>query len=415
MGLFDRLFKKGKTVPEIPNVGVKSDGNTADIGDDIEITISSGYLGNLTGSTSNDFYVYEWFIKNTGEIFYVGKGRGDRYKEYHERAYAAERIRKAFDTDVRFVAQNLTEEEALEIESREMTRILNDTNYILTNRITPFFAKRGNGYTRSTNVPCYMFETAPVFYVTQIDEHYFNYKPRRFDRIEHNQLARPAFIQKGIVRDEIEIIYGGDYEKYYNEVISLLEKNGSKIIKTRYAKSVTAWIYPCDDDVYNYQIDEEKSEERIGRKTPVYHLIDVWKYLTEKYGRAVSVDDFHEEIKPINNRVPLSEIRNRNNWSKGFDEGYKYWERGEAERKAGNLEEAIQLFDLARYNGYFAPVLYNSYAMAYRKLKDLDNEIDILVEAIARFREQNEENSQVIIEFEEQRRKALEKLKKRNK
>ena len=144
-------------------------------------------------------------------------------------------------------------------------------------------------------------------------------------------------------------------------------------------------------------------------------MIDVWKYLTEKYGRAEIVDDFHEEIKPINNRVSLSEIRNRNNWSKGFDEGYKYWERGEAERKAGNLEKAIQLFDLARYNGYFAPVLYNSYAMAYRKLKDLDNEIDILVEAIARCREQNEENSQVIIEFEEQRRKALEKLKKRNK
>ncbi|WP_158582957.1 hypothetical protein [Lysinibacillus yapensis] len=26
------------------------------------------------------FYVYEWFICKTGDIFYVGKGKGDRYK-----------------------------------------------------------------------------------------------------------------------------------------------------------------------------------------------------------------------------------------------------------------------------------------------------------------------------------------------
>lgn len=34
-----------------------------------------------------DYYVYEWFIKETGEVFYVGKGRGNRYKEYHKYAY----------------------------------------------------------------------------------------------------------------------------------------------------------------------------------------------------------------------------------------------------------------------------------------------------------------------------------------
>lgn len=26
------------------------------------------------------FYVYEWFIVETGEIFYVGKGTGKRYQ-----------------------------------------------------------------------------------------------------------------------------------------------------------------------------------------------------------------------------------------------------------------------------------------------------------------------------------------------
>ena len=33
----------------------------------------------------NDFYVYEWFNIDTNEVFYVGKGRGKRYKEVKRR------------------------------------------------------------------------------------------------------------------------------------------------------------------------------------------------------------------------------------------------------------------------------------------------------------------------------------------
>ncbi len=29
----------------------------------------------------NKYYVYEWFIVSTDEVFYVGKGCGDRYKK----------------------------------------------------------------------------------------------------------------------------------------------------------------------------------------------------------------------------------------------------------------------------------------------------------------------------------------------
>ena len=43
-------------------------------------------------------------------------------------------------------------------------------------------------------------------------------------------------------------------------------------------------------------------------------------------------------------------------------------------RKNGKVDEAIALFDKARYNGYDAPALYDSYAKAYRKIKDYDNE-----------------------------------------
>ena len=33
----------------------------------------------------NDFYVYEWFNTNTGYVFYVGKGHGQRFKSMKSR------------------------------------------------------------------------------------------------------------------------------------------------------------------------------------------------------------------------------------------------------------------------------------------------------------------------------------------
>ena len=57
------------------------------------LLMESSPVGELSGSSKTDFYVYEWYIINTGEIFYIGKGRGNRYKEKHTRAYEAEKVR----------------------------------------------------------------------------------------------------------------------------------------------------------------------------------------------------------------------------------------------------------------------------------------------------------------------------------
>lgn len=89
-------------------------------------------------------------------------------------------------------------------------------------------------------------------------------------------------------------------------------------------------------------------------------------------------------INPVNNRVPLTQIKNSDNWNKGFEEGYKYWEQGDKLRKEGNIREAIEMFDKSRYYGYCSCPLFESYALAYHKLKDYDNEIDILDEGIKR-------------------------------
>lgn len=104
-----------------------------------------------------------------------------------------------------------------------------------------------------------------------------------------------------------------------------------------------------------------------------------------KVGRAESfVKRIDVSINPISSREPLIDICNLNNWDKGFEAGFHYWEQGETARKEGNLDEALLLFNKARYNGYNAPALYDSYSKAYRLLKDYENEIVILEEGIER-------------------------------
>lgn len=89
------------------------------------------------------------------------------------------------------------------------------------------------------------------------------------------------------------------------------------------------------------------------------------------------------KICGVDKRTPIDNIKNRSDRDKGYDEGSEYWYQGEIERKKGNYEKALALFDKARYFGYLYPVLYNSYAMTYRQMKDYCNEIAVLDEAIS--------------------------------
>jgi len=63
---------------------------------------------------NNEFYVYEWFNKDTGEVFYVGKGKKNRYKTVKNRnQYFTNYYNKhENECDVRKVFKNLTEESA---------------------------------------------------------------------------------------------------------------------------------------------------------------------------------------------------------------------------------------------------------------------------------------------------------------
>lgn len=69
------------------------------------------------------FYVYEWFIVDTLEVFYVGKGTGNRRFETHNRNKYFNRILNKYNCTVRLVYQSLTNEEACELEKERIAEM----------------------------------------------------------------------------------------------------------------------------------------------------------------------------------------------------------------------------------------------------------------------------------------------------
>ena len=113
------------------------------------------------------------------------------------------------------------------------------------------------------------------------------------------------------------------------------------------------------------------------------------------------------KVSASHNRVPLDKVKNLGDPSKGFDVGFPLWKKVEELRKSGDISKSILLYDEARESGYDAPGLYESYAMAYRKLKDYDNEIAITGEAIGRLSGKPGVNGSKIVKWKERIRAAL--------
>ena len=62
------------------------------------------------------FYVYEWYIIETGEVFYVGKGSGNRVTSMKDRNEYFKNIRKKHKCDFRIIRYFENEEEAFDYE-----------------------------------------------------------------------------------------------------------------------------------------------------------------------------------------------------------------------------------------------------------------------------------------------------------
>lgn len=85
-------------------------------------------------SESKNYYVYIWYVVNTNEVFYVGKGKGRRYKHTSGRNKFFTDMYESHDCAVKKVYENLTEQEAFQKEREVVRWYRENTNYRLTNQ-----------------------------------------------------------------------------------------------------------------------------------------------------------------------------------------------------------------------------------------------------------------------------------------
>ena len=83
---------------------------------------------------NNVYYVYIWYIVDTGEVFYVGKGKNRRYKQLDNRNKYFKDMYSSHNCDVRKIYENLTEAEAFEKEKETIKWYRENTNFRLTNQ-----------------------------------------------------------------------------------------------------------------------------------------------------------------------------------------------------------------------------------------------------------------------------------------
>ncbi|WP_373894467.1 NUMOD1 domain-containing DNA-binding protein [Virgibacillus sp. CBA3643] len=81
----------------------------------------------------NRYYVYEWYIKDTNEVFYVGKGTNDRAKRHKRENKFFTDMYNSHECDYRIVCNKLNEIEAFEKESKLIKYYRENTDFRLTN------------------------------------------------------------------------------------------------------------------------------------------------------------------------------------------------------------------------------------------------------------------------------------------
>jgi len=105
------------------------------------------------------YYVYIWYIKETNEIFYVGKGSGNRYKSMKDRNAYFKNIRKKYDCDCKIIKYFDNESEAYDYELELGTRLKEQGQaracYILgqTNKYVSGEIKKKISKTLQGNIP----------------------------------------------------------------------------------------------------------------------------------------------------------------------------------------------------------------------------------------------------------------------
>lgn len=101
-----------------------------------------------------DYYVYLHKRKDNGEVFYVGKGRGNRAWHFHARSKSWHNIADWCGVDVEIVKNNLTNEQAIAEENLEILKYSTLVNKRSSSGIMPMDYSKISEYFKYDETSC---------------------------------------------------------------------------------------------------------------------------------------------------------------------------------------------------------------------------------------------------------------------
>ena len=232
----------------------------------------------------NEYYVYEWYNVDTNEVFYVGKGKKDRYKHIKNRNKFFIDYYNTHNCDVRKVYINLTEQQAFEKEIDLISYYKNKTNFRLTNQtdggegmsgfvVSNEFREKMREIVSGANNPNY--------------GHYWTE--------EQKQKARERVLSRNY-KGKNNPNYGNKWTEEQRNKASLKRKNNPKYVKENHGRA-KKWIVLETGHIETLKENIKKYISTLPKISTSYHFVEYSDNLLNKNERIKYLINILKECK----------------------------------------------------------------------------------------------------------------------
>jgi len=330
-----------------------------------------------TGERS--YYVYEWFTKDTGKVFYVGRGTKSRYRHIisdiknGSRGVVYMELQDNFGIDSRFVAKDLTNIEADIYEYCWIRERVSEGEILIQFVDMPYDRKEYNAKVEKFKIRQFM----PAIVVSDYRRRYFGIDCElKFDTVEQDCLLRTHFLSTGwmvapYIHDE------------KMEITKYLDCCGGRVYSSL-AKGAKSVIEFGELDYDKYLNLKEKGYQ-------IYHSFHVLDFIRKadpglaarevpkKKARPPKFDERERDemrvyLRSIQDEVAQLILRKRNDFYHS-QKAFKYF-------SDGSEKLAVKHFIASILCGSDAPGPYLRLAKIYRKYGLFEEELEVLKKGI---------------------------------